>query len=53
MNTIEILLIGYALGVIPGSRAARIMVAALGKKLGVAPKQIEEYEQATDSSSDG
>jgi len=46
-------LLGYALGVIPGSRAARLFVAYLGKRLGVKPKQIEKFDEATDSGSDG
>ncbi|WP_160163634.1 hypothetical protein [Natrinema versiforme] len=36
-------LIGYVLGAVPSSETGRISVAALGKKLGIKPKEIEKY----------
>jgi len=45
---LQYLLIGYALGVIPTRKAAVVSVAFLSKRLGVKPKDIREYEEATD-----
>ena len=47
MNSIEWLLLGYVLGVLPGVRAARVATAAVGKLVGVKPRQVEEYDEAT------
>lgn len=48
MSDLELLLLGVALGAIPSSELARLVVAALGKRLGVKPKDIREYNAATD-----
>jgi len=49
MNEIELLLLGVALGAIPSSELARLVVAALGKQLGVKPGEIQKYNDATDT----
>jgi len=49
MNDIHWLLLGFALGTVPSVRLARLFVAALGKRMGIAPKAIENYAEATDS----
>ena len=52
MTEIELLLLGVALGAIPSSELARLVVAALGKRLGVAPEEIRQYNAATDDNTD-
>ena len=47
MTDLEFLLLGVALGAIPSSELARLVVAALGKRLGVAPEEIRQYNAAT------
>lgn len=49
----EALLLGVALGAIPSAELGRIAVAALGKWMGVSPKQITAYNDATDDSDGG
>jgi len=51
MNDMEILLMGFALGSVPTSEFGRLAVAALGKRLGVKPREIEKYND--DSNNDG
>ncbi|WP_158228652.1 hypothetical protein [Halorubrum sp. C191] len=53
MNEIEALLLGFALGSIPSLESARIMVATLGKRLGVKPAEIQEYNSTTNDPDDG
>ncbi len=55
MNDMQILLMGFALGSVPTSEFGRISVAFIGKRLGVEPKDVEEYDEATDDegSTDG
>ena len=48
MSEIDLLLLGVALGAIPSSELARLVVAAVGKRLGVEPKEIRQYNAATD-----
>jgi hypothetical protein len=48
MTELELLLLGVALGAIPSAELSRIVVAYLGKRLGVAPKEIRQYNDATD-----
>jgi len=52
MTDIELILLGVALGAVPTSNLARLVVAALGKRLGVAPREIENYNAATDNDDD-
>jgi hypothetical protein len=52
MNEIELILLGVSLGAIPSSELARLVVAALGKRLGVAPEEIRQYNAATDENTD-
>jgi len=52
MTEIELLLLGVALGAIPSSELARLVVAAVGKRLGVAPEEIRQYNAATDENTD-
>ena len=52
MSDLELLLLGVALGAIPSSELARLVVAALGKRLGVAPEEIRQYNDATDDGGD-
>lgn len=42
------LVLGITLGSIPQIKLGRIMVAWLSKRLGVKPKDIENYQEATD-----
>jgi len=44
------LLLGVALGAIPSAQLGRIMIVVLGKRLGVKPKEIESYQDATEES---
>jgi len=53
MNEIQLILIGVALGAIPTSDLARLTVAALGKRIGVDPKEIRRYNAATNDDGDG
>lgn len=48
----QLLLLGVALGAIPTSELSNILVAFLGKKLGVKPGEITSYNKAA-SASDG
>jgi len=48
MTDIELLLLGVALGAVPTSDLARLTVAALGKRLGVSPKEIRRFNAATE-----
>jgi hypothetical protein len=50
MTELEVLILGYGLGVVPASKTAQIVVAALGKRLGVRPQEIEAYGDATEGS---
>jgi len=52
MNDMEILLMGFALGSVPTSEFGRLAVAALGKRLGVKPKEIEKYNDENSNESD-
>jgi hypothetical protein len=52
MTDIQLLLLGVALGAIPSSDLARLVVAVLAKKFGVSPKEIKRFNQATGESSD-
>lgn len=52
MDNLHWLLLGYGLGVLPGVRAARIFTAFLAKRMGIKPKQIEEYDEATTEGSE-
>ena len=52
MTDLELLLLGVALGAVPSSELARLVVAALGKRLGVAPEEIRQYNAATDDGGD-
>jgi len=52
MTDLELLLLGVGLGAIPSSELARLVVAALGKRLGVEPKEIRQYNAATDDNTD-
>jgi len=52
MSDLDLLLLGVALGAIPSSELARLVVAALGKRLGVAPEEIRQYNAATDDGGD-
>jgi len=52
MSDLELLLLGVGLGAIPASDLARLAVAALGKRLGVKPAEIQKYNAATDDDSD-
>jgi len=52
MSDLDLLLLGVALGAIPSSELARLVVAALGKRLGVAPEEIRQYNAATDENTD-
>jgi hypothetical protein len=52
MTDLEILLLGYGLGVIPASKTSQLLVAYLGKRLGVKPRQIEQYDNATTGGKD-
>jgi hypothetical protein len=47
MNDIHLLLLGFALGTVPSVRLARLFVAALAKRMGVRPKEVEQYADAT------
>lgn len=47
MQELEILLIGFALGSIPTAELAKLMLAFLGKRLGISPEQITQYQSAT------
>lgn len=46
-------LIGILIGAIPQSQLAAILVAFIGKKLGVEPGQIRSYQSAVDDGGDG
>jgi hypothetical protein len=48
MNEIHMLLLGVALGAIPSGELARILTAAVGKWAGVDPREIRQYNEATD-----
>lgn len=52
MTDLELLLLGVGLGAIPTSDLARLAVAALAKRLGVSPKEIRRFNDATDDASD-
>ena len=47
MTDLELLLLGVALGAIPTSDLARLAVAAIGKQVGVKPREIRKYNAAT------
>lgn len=42
------LLIGVALGAIPSSQLGHLMVAYLGKRMGVKPRELGKYAEAAD-----
>jgi len=44
----DVVWIIVALAVIPSADLAKILVAVLAKRLGVSPREIEEYQQVTD-----
>ena len=52
MNEVEMLLLGVALGAIPSSELARLTVAAIGKRLGVEPREIRQYNAAANDDTD-
>jgi hypothetical protein len=52
MSEIEFLLLGVALGAIPSSELAGLVVAALGKRLGVKPGEIRRYNAAAEDGAD-
>jgi len=52
MNDVQLILLGFVLGSLPTVDAGRIAVAAVGKRLGVSPKAIRSYNEATDDSRD-
>lgn len=52
VTDLEFLLLGVALGAIPTSDLARLTVAALGKRIGVEPKEIRKYNAATNDDGD-
>jgi len=45
-GAIEILLIGYAIGVVPKRDISRLFIAFIGKKVGVKPRQIRRFDNA-------
>lgn len=47
------LLIGVALGAIPTSQLSQLLLAVLGKKLGVKPGEIRKYDDATNDGDSG
>jgi len=42
------LLLGVALGAIPSSQLAQLLLAWLGKRLGLSPKDIQKFDSATE-----
>lgn len=48
MNDIQLLILGVALGAIPTAQLGQLLLAALGKRLGISPREIQEYEKATE-----
>ena len=46
-----VILVGVALGAIPSAALGRLMVVWLAKRIGVSPKEIERYGEATDGES--
>jgi len=50
---VETLLLGVALGAIPSAELGRIAVAFLAKRLGVTPKEITSYNEATSDDAGG
>jgi hypothetical protein len=48
----DVVWIIVALAVIPSADLAKILVAVLAKRLGVSPREIEEYQQVTDGDGD-
>lgn len=53
MDQPELLLAAYALGAVPATRLARIATAYAAKKAGLKPREIEQYNDATDGDTDG
>jgi hypothetical protein len=53
MNTVQTLLLGYALGSVPTLMMARLLLAWLGKATGVSPGDISAYADAADGQDDG
>lgn len=48
MTDIKFILLAYALGAIPTSELGRLALAALSKRLGLKPREIEQYNDAAD-----
>jgi len=44
----ETLLIGAALGATPSARLGRLGTAIIAKKAGLKPRELEQYDNATD-----
>ena len=42
------LFVGVALGAVPVDKLARVLVAFLAKRLVVSPKEVEEFNDASD-----
>jgi hypothetical protein len=41
--------LGYALGSIPTLQSSQLLIAALGKWFGVSPRDVQQYNAATDT----
>jgi hypothetical protein len=48
MNEVKLILTGYALGAVPTTETGRMLLAAIGKRAGLKPREIERYQSATD-----
>lgn len=48
MNELELLLIGVALGAVPTAQLGQLMLAGLGKWAGISPREINQFQQATE-----
>ena len=53
MNDVQLILTGFALGAVPTTETGRIMLAAVAKKAGVKPRQVAQYQQAAEGTTDG
>jgi hypothetical protein len=52
LSAIHWLLIGFALGAVPAAELSRVLVAFLGTRLGVNPRDIERYNDPDNSGGD-
>jgi hypothetical protein len=52
MNDVHLILLGFALGAAPARETGRLVVAAIGRALGVEPTDVVSFNRATDGNSD-